>query len=104
MSLFDSRDGCQYVALDTGHFGAKVHRKRKGEDWLEISCPAFDEGQSEVAVQAIWELSLANGPSGSLWAGTLAGGLFHTSNAGDSWELNTALWNDPKRKGWFGGG
>src|SRR5262249_47398149 len=41
---------------------------------------------------------------GRIWAGTLPGGLFRSDNHGDTWELVTSLWNDPKRKQWFGGG
>ena len=39
-----------------------------------------------------------------LWAGTLPGGLFRSSDRGDSWELVRALWDVPQRAEWMGGG
>jgi hypothetical protein len=41
---------------------------------------------------------------GELWAGTIPGGLFRSTNRGDSWALVDSLWNDPTRDKWFGGG
>ena len=31
-------------------------------------------------------------------------GLFRSQDGGDSWQLVDALWFEPRRKGWFGGG
>jgi hypothetical protein len=39
-----------------------------------------------------------------LWAGTNPGGLFRSTDRGDSWELIRPLWDHPDRKRWFGGG
>ena len=39
-----------------------------------------------------------------IWCGTLPGGLFKSEDGGDSWALNRALWDDPRREQWFGGG
>ena len=39
-----------------------------------------------------------------MWTGTLPGGLFRSADFGTSWQLVEALWNDPTRPGWFGGG
>ena len=39
-----------------------------------------------------------------LWAGTLPGGLFRSSDRGDSWELVRSLGDVPQRAEWFGGG
>jgi len=42
--------------------------------------------------------------SGTVWAGTLPGGLFRSGDGGESWQLNEPLWNQPGRAEWFGGG
>jgi photosystem II stability/assembly factor-like uncharacterized protein len=56
-------------------------------------------------VDLIWSLSAggADQPD-TLWAGCMPAGLFKSEDSGQSWVLNAALWNNPKRLGWFGGG
>jgi photosystem II stability/assembly factor-like uncharacterized protein len=119
MVLPDSRDGSVYVALGHGHFGVKLHRSPDGgRSWEETAAPAFparapgEEPWIDTmgraipdSVQLVWSLECA-GPDrvGSLWCGTIPGGLFHSADAGRSWELVRGLWDHPKRKEWFGGG
>jgi len=57
------------------------------------------------SLKLIWSLGSA-GPdrAGALWCGTLPGGLFRSADRGDSWQLIDSLWNDDRRKEWFGGG
>lgn len=109
--LLDERTGSLWVGLDHGHWGAKLSRSRDGgQTWEEIAAPAYPEG-SEVkegkpaTLEYIWALA-AGGPDqpGRLWAGTNPGGLFRSDDDGQSWTLVDALWNNPWRKGWFGGG
>src|SRR5687768_17692149 len=40
----------------------------------------------------IWSLARAHG---TLWAGTLPGGLFSSKDGGASWQLDETLWNLP---------
>ena len=44
------------------------------------------------------------GTPGTLWCGTLPGGLFRSQDRGSSWQLVESLWRHPKRREWFGGG
>jgi photosystem II stability/assembly factor-like uncharacterized protein len=39
-----------------------------------------------------------------VWAGTLPGGLFGSTDGGESWQLVESLWRRPERAEWFGGG
>ena len=39
-----------------------------------------------------------------IWCGTLPGGLFRSTDHGESWEMVRSLWDHPKRKQWMGGG
>ncbi len=96
------------AALNLGHFGVKLHAsENRGETWEEVATPAYppqppDAGDDvEWKLQQIWALA-ADGDD--VWAGTLPGGLFHSKDAGRSWRLNEALWNDPRRHEWMGGG
>ncbi len=41
---------------------------------------------------------------GTMWVGTLPGGLFRTDDFGKSFELVRGLWDLPTRIDWFGGG
>lgn len=42
MVLPDSRDGSLYAALNLGHFGVKLHRRRAGmADWDECAVPVY---------------------------------------------------------------
>ena len=118
MTLVDPRDGTRYAALDHGHFGVKLHRAQPGSStWEECAAPTYPEKpQDEVDSDAwgkpipwstvrIWCLE-PGGPDerGVLWCGTIPGGLFRSADSGSSWELVRPLWDDPRRKAWFGGG
>jgi hypothetical protein len=109
IALHDKRDGTMYAALNLGHFGRKLHRSEDGgKKWVEVSAPAFakEEGKADApSVELVWALEAGGADqAGALWAGTIPGGLFRTKNRGDTWELNTALWNHPDRTRWSGGG
>jgi photosystem II stability/assembly factor-like uncharacterized protein len=116
--LQDPRDGSVYAGLDHGHFGVKLHRaKGIGEAWEECGVPAYPkqpEGETDVDTMGrtipwntvkLWALE-TGGPDepGVLWCGTLPGGLFRSRDGGTSWEMMRSLWDEPKRKSWFGGG
>lgn len=109
--LPDERDGTIYCALNLGHFGVKLHRSfDSGETFHEVTAPAYPKADEEVkeaspAVKQLWclEAGGADRP-GALWAGTIPGGLFRSEDRGESWRLNEALWNQPERSRWFGGG
>ncbi|ANG64655.1 sialidase [Marinobacterium aestuarii] len=108
MLLTDPRSGDQFTALNLGHFGVKLYRADPGSDnWIEISTPAFPRTDTDdgPTVEQIWELC-PGGPDqpGTLWAGTIPGGLFKSIDRGDSWQLVDSLWARPEREFWFGGG
>jgi hypothetical protein len=112
MVLPDRRDGALYAALNLGHFGAKLFRRDAGQDdWTEIAVPAYplkpDDSDDPVEwkLRQLWSLAAGGADEpGVLWAGTLPGGLFRSSDRGDSWQLVESLWNVPERAQWFGGG
>ena len=117
LTMVDSRDGGWYAALDHGHFGVKLHRSDdRGVTWTEITTPAYPpqpEGQVEKnfwgkerkwSTALIWSMAPALDREGSLWAGTIPGGLFRSDDRGATWKINEALWYHPDRPKWNGGG
>lgn len=117
--LTDHRDGTLYAALKHGHFGPKMHRSSdQGQTWEEITCPEYPPMPEGVEppvnphtgkvipwkLVMIWELAIDYANDGGIFAGTLPGGLFHSNDRGDSWELNRPFWDLPERYKWFGGG
>ena len=95
------------AALNLGHFGTKVHASDDaGITWTEVAAPAYPT-QPEGSTGAPWKLvqiwSLV-GANDTIWAGTLPGGLFRSSDGGASWQLVESLWNRSERAEWFGGG
>jgi hypothetical protein len=114
MTLRDSRDNTLYAALNLGHFGVKLHRSDdEGQSWTELQAPRYQQLSDEQidatpaspSVEQVWTLE-AGGPEepGVLWAGTIPGGLFRSTDRGESWRLIETLWNRPERENWFGGG
>ena len=115
MALFDPRDRSCYAALDHGHFGVKLHRK-VGTKWKELPAPVYPQlpkGKVEKEgggrpwprkLKLVWSLELDPRAAGGLWCGTIPGGLFHSADAGRSWQFVDGLWNVKGRKKWFGGG
>ncbi|MEX0775644.1 MAG: hypothetical protein WD042_07995 [Phycisphaeraceae bacterium] len=117
MMLPDPRRGQLYAAISHGHFGGKMHRSSDdGKTWQEIAVPAIParvEGEAPVVnaasgqatpdtLQLVW--SMETGGDGTLWCGTIPGGLFSSSDQGATWQINRPLWDHPMRKQWFGGG
>lgn len=112
--LPDARDGTLYAALNLGHFGVKLRRRRPGREWEECSAPAYpprpepgpgEEPGAPWTLLQVWclEAGGADRP-GTLWAGTIPGGLFRSRDGGDTWKLLRSLWDRPERSEWFGGG
>jgi photosystem II stability/assembly factor-like uncharacterized protein len=116
--MHDPRDRTLHAALHHGHFGVKMHRSPDGgKSWEEFPAPAYPPAPEGVEDRDMWGKPLpwkldrvwalepghASQP-GRLWCGTIPGGLFRSDDGGGSWELVRSLWDDPRRKKWFGGG
>ncbi|MCU1454886.1 MAG: hypothetical protein JWN46_3032 [Acidimicrobiales bacterium] len=113
--LVDPADGALIVGVQHGHFGPKLYRSDDGgrtfEDLATPSYPPAPGGdldpvrREEVpwSTELLWSLA-AGAEAGQLWCGTMPGGLFGSSDGGRSWQLNEALWEEPSRADWFGGG
>jgi hypothetical protein len=97
-----------HAALNLGHFGVKLHRSdNRGDTWNEVAAPAYPTKPEASEDKVPWKLLqiwTLEGAGQDLWAGTIPGGLFHSSDRGDSWTLVRSLWDRKERAEWFGGG
>ncbi len=99
-------DGRLYAALDLGHFGVKLRVSEDGgRSFRDLPAPAFapDSSKKGPSVNLLWCLEAGEEP-GELLTGTIPGALFRSPDGGESWTLNQALWDQPGREKWFGGG
>ncbi|GGF08821.1 hypothetical protein GCM10011611_12870 [Aliidongia dinghuensis] len=111
ITTHDPRDGTLYAGLNHGHFGVKLHRSDDGgANWTELPAPAFPAGfppdaadKPAPSVSLLWSLEPGAEPD-ELWAGTIPGALFHSTDRGASWLLVESLWREDSRQLWFGGG
>jgi photosystem II stability/assembly factor-like uncharacterized protein len=111
IAFVDERTNTWWAFLDHGHWGCKMHRSSdEGKNWEEITAPKYPEGsllkdESEATLRYIWAAAHGGDKEGVLYIGTDPGGLFKSTNNGDTFELVESLWNHPSRKKqWFGGG
>jgi hypothetical protein len=116
--LVDRRDEATYAALDHGHFGVKLHRRDIGGKFHEIATPEYPPRPDDAndanpllredvpwALEMLWTIEAGHSSRpGTLWAGTIPGGLFRSDDRGESWQLVRSLWDHPSRAEWFGGG
>jgi photosystem II stability/assembly factor-like uncharacterized protein len=108
--------GALWAALGHGHWGAKLSRSEDGgASWQDATQIAYPEGARYLAppdpgadengattskdarLLKLW--AIAFGPNGRVYVGTIPGGLFVSSDAGESFELNRGLWNHESRGG-----
>jgi hypothetical protein len=100
-----------HAALNLGHFGVKMRRSVDGgKTWEEQAAPTYP-AQPENAPGPAWKLvqvwTLEAGGKDEpdvVWAGTIPGGLFRSTDRGATWTLVRSLWDHPTRTQWMGGG
>jgi photosystem II stability/assembly factor-like uncharacterized protein len=119
----DPRDGTLWAAMDHAHWGPKLSRSKDGgETWEHLSSLSYPPGARFVeqhlptpdsgdeaerptsykpaTLLKVWTLAFGGADQpGTIHAGTLPGGLFTSTDGGDSWELNRPLWNHASRGG-----
>jgi hypothetical protein len=113
----DPHTGTLWAALGFGHFGAKLSRSDDGgktwRDASQVKYPAYarylgtplpDETGTtgptilrDATLLLLW--TLAFGPGGHVYVGTIPGGLFVSRDNGESFELNRPLWDHESRGG-----
>ena len=94
MLLPPQASGRMLAALNLGHFGVKLHASdAAGASWHEVATPVYPpQPEGEPAGGVAWKLTQiwsleAGAANGSVWAGTLPGGLFRSADGGESWQI-----------------
>ncbi len=115
----DPHTGTLWAALGHGHWGAKLSRSTDdGKTWADANQIKYPEGAKylsppepsedpdaparavitkDAVVLKLWVLAF--GATGKMYVGTIPGGLFESSDGGESFELNRPLWNHESRGG-----
>lgn len=78
-------EGARFIAQDMYEDAASEH----GVGWRISTKPA--------TLQKLW--TIAFGPQGRVYVGTIPGGLFESRDGGESFSLNLPLWNHESRGG-----
>jgi hypothetical protein len=111
-------DGTIWALLGHGHWGAKLSRSRDdGATWEDAPQIKYPEGARYIANEIpgeegpadrrpafkaatllkLWVIAFGQG--GRVYVGTIPGGLFVSTDGGESFELNRPLWNHESRGG-----
>jgi photosystem II stability/assembly factor-like uncharacterized protein len=95
----DPRTGTYYASVTYGQYGPRLYFADDplGE-WEQATGPAFPEG-TETALERIWKITPGE-EMDVLYAGVAPAALFRSDDAGRSWQINQALWDEPSRPSW----
>ncbi|MEO1434363.1 MAG: glycosyl hydrolase [Bacteroidota bacterium] len=110
----DPRNKAWWIVLAHRHWGHKIQVSfDEGITWERRPTPQYPEGTKLVSgkpatLKKIWiiEQGGSDRPN-ELWMGTEPGGLFHSSDYGQTFQLVKGLWDHPSRideNQWFGAG
>ncbi len=109
----DERTSTWWVGISHRHWGEKLHFSNdQGATWNDANAPSFSGYEYRVGAPAslkkLWVMqSAGEDKPNCFWLGTEPGGLFFSSDGGNTFQLNESLWNHPSRldeNQWFGTG
>jgi photosystem II stability/assembly factor-like uncharacterized protein/molybdopterin converting factor small subunit len=96
----DPRTGRYFASVTSGFFGPRVmYTDDPTGEWEQAKGPAFPEDIPDVSLERVWIIQPGEA-DGVLYAGIAPAALFMSTDSGETWELNRALWNVPTRPEW----
>jgi photosystem II stability/assembly factor-like uncharacterized protein len=112
MVFVDTRSQTWWAGVPHRHWGQKLHRSTDGgKSWQQVATPRFPtdiplKNGKPASLKLIWCMAEAGADKpNELWLGTEPGGLFHSKNNGDTWQLVESLWQQRVASDlWFGAG
>ncbi|MEA2153920.1 MAG: hypothetical protein QOE11_60 [Solirubrobacteraceae bacterium] len=92
--------GRVFAAVTSPFYGPRIWHTDdlSSGDWTAARGVALPKGGRE-ALKRIWVI-VASDDASRIWAGGDPGVLFESRDAGETWELNRALWEHPSRRRW----
>jgi photosystem II stability/assembly factor-like uncharacterized protein len=101
----DPRTGRFFASVTSGFYGPRVmYTDDPLGDWQASTGPALP-GDGDVALERVWRIEPGEA-DGVLYAGVDPAALFTSTDGGDSWSINEALWKERGAGDWqpgFGG-
>jgi len=98
-AMLDRRARRYFASVTHWQYGPRIFfADDPSGEWEQARGPAFPEG-TDWTVERIWVIR-AGVEEDVLWAGVAPAALFKSGDAGRSWTLNEALWNEPSRAEW----
>ena len=112
MVYVDERTQTWWAGVPHRHWGQKLHRSMdEGRTWQQVATPRYPtniplKNGKPASLKLIWCMAQAGADKpNELWLGTEPGGLFHSKDNGDSWQLVEPLWQQRVASDlWFGAG
>ena len=96
----DPRTGRYFASVTSGFYGPRVmYTDDPGGEWEQSKGPAFPEDIPDTTIDRVWIVQPGEA-DGVLYAGVAPAALFVSTDSGETWELNRALWNVPTRPEW----
>ena len=97
--LIDDRDSMRIFASSChAFFGMKVLVSTDGKKFDETAAPAFPDGDGR-AMENIWAMEPGDAKD-ELWCGVQPAALFHSTDAGKSWEMVGGISNHEHAEHW----
>jgi photosystem II stability/assembly factor-like uncharacterized protein len=104
-AMRDPRSGRYFASVTSGFFGPRLMwTDDPTGEWETAKGPAFPEGE-DTTLDRIWVVTPGEA-DGVLYAGVAPAALFVSTDGGESWSLNEALWQQRVDGDWqpgFGG-
>lgn len=104
---WDAREGRRriWAAPKSEHWGAELCRSDDfGSTWARPETPSlrFPAGAG-ASLANIWQITPDRSDLDVLYAGVEPAALFESRDGGETWALNSGLWNHPHRSKWMPG-
>jgi hypothetical protein len=98
-AMRDPRTGRYFASVTSGHYGPRVmYATDPAGEWEQANGIAFPE-EDEWSLERIWSIRPGEA-DGLLYAGVAPAALFSSTDGGNTWELNRALFDQPTRSEW----
>lgn len=100
-AMRDARSGRLFAAVTSPFWGPRIwftDGEPGGDGWQPARGLALPKGGAD-ALKRIWVIT-AGEADGLVYAGGDPGVLFQSSDNGETWQLNEALWQQPTRPRW----